>query len=80
MKLFRTIAKGISDIEELEYVEMEERVQVIAEITVTNVGQAESLFGIDWSLSSDFALDLGLLADLGIPRNVETPRDTQSGS
>jgi len=80
VKLSRAIARGISDTEELERAEAEERAQAIAETAATNVEQAESISGVDWSLPSDFALDPGLLADLGIPGSVETPRDTQSGS
>ena len=32
----------------------------------------------NWLLLSDFVLSPNLLTDLGIPRNIETPPDTQS--
>jgi len=36
--------------------------------------------GIDWSFPSDFVFDSGLLTDLGIFKNVETPPDIRSNS
>ena len=80
MKLSRTIARRISDIEELERVEAEEQVQAISGTVAMNVEQAKSISGVDWSFPSDFVLDLGLLADLGILGNVETFCDIQSDS
>jgi len=79
-RMTRAISRGISNLEELDKVEAEEQAQAIAGTTATNVEQAESISGVDWSLPSDFALDPGLLADLGIPGSVETSRDTRSGS
>ena len=35
---------------------------------------------IDWSFSSDFVFDPGLLADLEIFKNVEMPSDIRSSS
>ena len=78
--MIATFERGLRDIEELERVETEERAQAIAGIAATNVEQAELSSGIDWSLPSDFVFDFGLLADLGILRNVKTPRDIQLGS
>ena len=74
------ISRGISNLEELDKVEAEEQAQAIVKTTATNVEQTESISEIDWSFLSDFALDPGLLADLGIPKNVETSRDIQSNS
>ena len=79
-RLLAAFERGLCDVEELERMEVEERVQAIVEIMATNVEQVESIVGIDWSLLSDFALDPGLLADLGIPRSVETLCDTQLDS
>jgi hypothetical protein len=78
--MMTTILRGLADVEELEKIETEERTRAIVETTTMNVKQVESISRVDWSFPSDFALDPGLLADLGIPRNVETPRDIQSGS
>jgi len=79
-RMMTAVSRGLADVEELEKVEAEEQAQAIAETAATNVEQAESISGVDWTLPSDFALDPGLLADLGIPGSVETPHDTQSGS
>ena len=77
--MITAILRSLADVEELEKMEVGERAQAIAEIAATNVEQAGLIFGVDWSFPSDFALDLGLLADLGILGNVETPRDIQLG-
>ena len=47
MKLSRTIARGISDTEELERIEAEEQTQAIVGTTATNVKQVESISGVD---------------------------------
>ena len=78
--MIHTISKDLSDIKELERVETEKRIQVIAETTITNVGLVEPSFVVDWSFSFDFAFDLGLLTDFGILGSVETFRDIQLGS
>ena len=73
------IKRGLIDVYELEEQEKEkaeERIRAIAGTTATNVEQVESFFGIDWSLLSDFVLDLGLLADLGILESVGTLYNT----
>ncbi len=79
-KMIHVISKGLSDMEELERMKAEKRIQAIAETTATNIGLIEPSSTVDWSFPSDFALDPGLLADLGILGSVETLRDTQSGS
>ena len=66
--------------EKLKRIETEKWVQTIAETTAINIGLIEPSFAVDWSFFSDFALDFGLLADLGIPRDVETLRDIQLSS
>ncbi len=42
--MMMTVSKGLSDIEELEKIKVEERIQIIAETAVINVGQIESIF------------------------------------
>ena len=86
-KLIRTISRGIFDMEELEKIETKEAVRFIqAEPSTFRKQQMYSpssivgLFRIDWSFLSDFAFDLGLLADLGILENIETFPDIQLNS
>jgi hypothetical protein len=65
-------------LEELDRFEQEERDRATTKTVATIVEPSRSLSRVDWSLPSDFAFDLGLLADLGIPGNVEMSCDTQS--
>jgi len=77
---------GLYNIEELKRMEAEKIVKSIqAELSFFERQQIYSLsnitgpFKIDWSFLSDFAFDPGLLADLGILENVETPPDIRLG-
>jgi hypothetical protein len=70
----------VRELEEKEREKTEKRIQAIAEITVTNIEQTKSTSKVDWSFLFDFVLDPGLLADLGILRNVETPYGIRLGS
>ena len=45
--MMTVVLQSLADVEELEKVEVEERVQAIAETTAINVGQVEPFFKID---------------------------------
>ena len=84
-----TVQRGLSDIKELKKVEAEEAVKSTqtgpsdserqpTRLSLNIVESSDPTVG--WSLPSDFALSLGLFADLGIPKSVETPLDIQLNS